>query len=125
MVRLLVSKVSAKSSARCQPLPCNSRIIANRRSVLFIEILFLFSCPRTRDVKTPLAAIIAQTIPRGNLHCLQYTAILVPRPEQSHTFCSCLQTTAERVPYWIIQGLRSVPASIPKEGKRRPFVDAW
>src|SRR2546428_5382997 len=78
MVRLLVSKVSAKSSARCQPLPCNSRIIANRRSVLFIQILFLFSCPRTRYVKTPLAAIIAQTIPRGNLHCLPYPAILVP-----------------------------------------------
>ncbi|MFL5658098.1 MAG: carboxyl transferase domain-containing protein [Ktedonobacteraceae bacterium] len=27
--------------------------------------------------------------------------------------------------HWIIQGLHSVPASIPKEGKRRPFVDAW
>src|SRR5258708_6862011 len=27
--------------------------------------------------------------------------------------------------HWIIQGLRSVPASIPKEGKRRPFVDSW
>jgi acetyl/propionyl-CoA carboxylase alpha subunit/acetyl-CoA carboxylase carboxyltransferase component len=27
--------------------------------------------------------------------------------------------------YWIIQGLRAVPASIPKEGKRRPFVDTW
>jgi acetyl-CoA carboxylase carboxyltransferase component len=27
--------------------------------------------------------------------------------------------------HWIIQGLRSVPASVPKEGKRRPFVDTW
>ena len=27
--------------------------------------------------------------------------------------------------HWIIQGLRSVPASIFKEGKRRPFVDTW
>jgi acetyl/propionyl-CoA carboxylase alpha subunit/acetyl-CoA carboxylase carboxyltransferase component len=27
--------------------------------------------------------------------------------------------------HWIIQGLRSVPASIPKEGKRRFFVDTW
>src|SRR6266700_6368393 len=61
MVRLLVSKVSARSSARCLPLPCNSRMMANRRSVLFIQALFLFSCPRTRDLKTPVAAIIAQT----------------------------------------------------------------
>jgi len=27
--------------------------------------------------------------------------------------------------HWIIQGLRSVPALIPKEGRRRPFVDTW
>jgi acetyl-CoA carboxylase carboxyltransferase component len=27
--------------------------------------------------------------------------------------------------HWIIQGLRSVPASIPTEGRRRPFVDTW
>ncbi len=26
---------------------------------------------------------------------------------------------------WIMQGLRSVPASIPTEGKRRPFIDTW
>lgn len=26
---------------------------------------------------------------------------------------------------WIMQGLRSVPASAPREGKRRPFVDTW
>ena len=26
---------------------------------------------------------------------------------------------------WVIRGLRSVPASLPKEGKRRPFVDTW
>jgi acetyl-CoA carboxylase carboxyltransferase component len=26
---------------------------------------------------------------------------------------------------WIVQGLRSVPASIPTEGKRRPFIDTW
>src|SRR5258708_1184787 len=62
MVRLLVSKVSARSSARCLPLPCNSKMMAKRRSVLFMQGLCLFSCPRTRDVKTPLAAIIAQTI---------------------------------------------------------------
>jgi acetyl-CoA carboxylase carboxyltransferase component/biotin carboxyl carrier protein len=27
--------------------------------------------------------------------------------------------------HWIIQGLRSVPALIPQEGRRRPFVDTW
>jgi acetyl-CoA carboxylase carboxyltransferase component len=27
--------------------------------------------------------------------------------------------------HWIIQGLRSVPASIPTGGRRRPFVDTW
>jgi acetyl/propionyl-CoA carboxylase alpha subunit/acetyl-CoA carboxylase carboxyltransferase component len=27
--------------------------------------------------------------------------------------------------HWVIQGLRSVPALIPKEGRRRPFVDTW
>ncbi len=26
---------------------------------------------------------------------------------------------------WIMQGLRSVPASIPGDGRRRPFVDTW
>ena len=26
---------------------------------------------------------------------------------------------------WIMQGLRSIPASIPTEGKRRPFIDTW
>jgi len=26
---------------------------------------------------------------------------------------------------WIMQGLRSVPASIPDDGRRRPFVDTW
>jgi len=26
---------------------------------------------------------------------------------------------------WIMQGLRSVPASIPSDGRRRPFVDTW
>jgi acetyl-CoA carboxylase carboxyltransferase component len=26
---------------------------------------------------------------------------------------------------WVSRGLRSVPASVPKEGKRRPFVDTW
>ena len=26
---------------------------------------------------------------------------------------------------WIMQGLRSVPIPIPKEGKRRPFIDSW
>ncbi len=26
---------------------------------------------------------------------------------------------------WIMQGLRSVPASIPGAGRRRPFVDTW
>jgi hypothetical protein len=26
---------------------------------------------------------------------------------------------------WIMQGLRSVPLSIPTEGKRRPFIDTW
>jgi acetyl-CoA carboxylase carboxyltransferase component len=26
---------------------------------------------------------------------------------------------------WLMRALRSVPASIPKEGKRRPFVDPW
>src|SRR6266699_6832886 len=36
MVRLLVSKVAARSSARCLPLPCSSRTIAKRRSVRFI-----------------------------------------------------------------------------------------
>src|SRR5437868_3666380 len=38
MVRLLVSKVAAKSSARCRPLPCSSRTMASNRSVLFISI---------------------------------------------------------------------------------------
>src|SRR5260221_6206870 len=36
MVRLLVSKVAARSSARCLPLPCSSSTIAKRRSVRFI-----------------------------------------------------------------------------------------
>ena len=27
--------------------------------------------------------------------------------------------------HWIIRGLRSIPASMPKEGKRRPFIDTW
>src|SRR6266849_6278386 len=36
MVRLLVSKVAARSSARCLPLPCNSSTMAKRRSVRFI-----------------------------------------------------------------------------------------
>src|SRR5260370_40553344 len=36
MVRLLVSKVTARSSARCLPLPCSSSTIAKRRSVRFI-----------------------------------------------------------------------------------------
>src|SRR5437660_12666601 len=36
MVRLLVSKVAARSSARCRPLPCSSSTIAKRRSVRFI-----------------------------------------------------------------------------------------
>lgn len=27
--------------------------------------------------------------------------------------------------HWIIQGLRSVPASIPGEGRRRLFIDTW
>jgi acetyl-CoA carboxylase carboxyltransferase component len=26
---------------------------------------------------------------------------------------------------WIMQALRSVPASIRKEGKQRPFIDTW
>jgi acetyl-CoA carboxylase carboxyltransferase component len=26
---------------------------------------------------------------------------------------------------WIIQGLRSIPASLPQGGKRRPFIDTW
>ena len=26
---------------------------------------------------------------------------------------------------WIMQGLRSVPASIPGDGRRRPFIDTW
>jgi len=26
---------------------------------------------------------------------------------------------------WLMQGLRSIPKSHPKEGKRRPFVDCW
>ncbi len=26
---------------------------------------------------------------------------------------------------WIVRGLRSLPASLPEEGKRRPFVDTW
>ena len=26
---------------------------------------------------------------------------------------------------WLIQGLRSIPASIPTAGKRRPFIDPW
>src|SRR5579863_4057193 len=40
MVRLLVSKVAARSSARCLPFPCSSSTMANRRSVRFI---YLFS----------------------------------------------------------------------------------
>src|SRR5215471_2301770 len=39
MVRLLVSKVAARSSARCLPLPCSSSTIAKRRSVRFIRSL--------------------------------------------------------------------------------------
>jgi acetyl/propionyl-CoA carboxylase alpha subunit/acetyl-CoA carboxylase carboxyltransferase component len=27
--------------------------------------------------------------------------------------------------HWLMQGLRSIPASIPKEGKRHPFIDTW
>ena len=27
--------------------------------------------------------------------------------------------------HWIMQGLRSVPTSIPGEGRRRPFIDTW
>jgi acetyl-CoA carboxylase carboxyltransferase component/biotin carboxyl carrier protein len=26
---------------------------------------------------------------------------------------------------WVIRGLRSVPPLVPKEGKRRPFIDTW
>ncbi|HET8842545.1 MAG TPA: carboxyl transferase domain-containing protein, partial [Ktedonobacteraceae bacterium] len=26
---------------------------------------------------------------------------------------------------WLLRGLRSVPAPLPKEGKRRPFIDTW
>ena len=26
---------------------------------------------------------------------------------------------------WVIRGLRSVPPMVPKEGKRRPFIDTW
>src|SRR5215510_11166180 len=39
MVRLLVSKVAARSSARCLPLPCSSSTIAKRRSVRFMCLL--------------------------------------------------------------------------------------
>jgi acetyl-CoA carboxylase carboxyltransferase component len=26
---------------------------------------------------------------------------------------------------WLIRGLRSVPAPVAKDGKRRPFIDTW
>jgi len=26
---------------------------------------------------------------------------------------------------WIMQGLRSTPASSPRDGRRRPFIDTW
>jgi hypothetical protein len=26
---------------------------------------------------------------------------------------------------WLMRALRSVPTSMPKEGKQRPFVDTW
>src|SRR6266550_1213035 len=45
MVRLLVSKVAARSSARCLPLPCSSSTIAKRRSVRFICASFSPSLP--------------------------------------------------------------------------------
>ena len=27
--------------------------------------------------------------------------------------------------HWITQGLRSVPASSPRDGRRSPFIDTW
>src|SRR5215831_13102656 len=58
MVRLLVSKVAARSSARCLPLPCSSSTIAKRRSVRFI---------------CSLSAVIVQDAP-AIAACLQFGA---------------------------------------------------
>src|SRR5258708_699110 len=92
MVRLLVSKVAARSSARCLPLPCSSSTIAKRRSVRFIySSLPLLDC----SLASPFSpSLPCSSLPYNLLILKSLFPLPLPAPKKRKRGCCRLGATA-------------------------------